>query len=108
MAGSKGAKWLLEEFSGAYKNPINLAFRPDGQEVWTACEASSSVIVVDAATQEKVAEIPVGGQPNDVTFSPDGTRAYVSNRLDDTVSVIDTAARKVVQTIRSATSRTAC
>lgn len=99
MAASKGARWFLDELSIRYKNPINLAFRPDGREVWTACEASGSVVVVDAARRLKVAEIPVGGQATDVAFSPDGSRAYVSNRLDDSISVIDVAARKVLQTI---------
>jgi len=82
-----------------YKNPLNLALRPDGRELYVTCEAAYSVIVVDTATRRKVAEIPVGGQPMDVTFSPDGQRAFVSNRLDDSVSVIDAAARKVVATI---------
>jgi YVTN family beta-propeller protein len=82
-----------------YKTPRNLAFRPDGSEVWVACEASDSVIVVDAQSRARVSEIPVGGQPNDVAFSPDGRRAYVSNRLDDSVSVINVAARKVIATI---------
>ena len=82
-----------------YKTPLNLAVSPNGKEIYVACEASSSVVVVDAETQAKVAEIDVGGQPTDVTFHPDGTRAYVSNRLDDTVSVIDTAARRAVATI---------
>jgi YVTN family beta-propeller protein len=99
MAESKGARWLLDELSVTYKNPINLTFRPDGREVWTACEASDSVVVVDAAKRVKVAEIPVGGQATDVAFSPDGTQAYVSNRLDDNVSVIDVTARKVLRTI---------
>ncbi len=99
MAGSKGARWFLDELSVRYKNPINLAFRPDGREVWTACEASGSVVVVDVARRVKVAEIAVGGQATDVAFSPDGSRAYVSNRLDDSISVIDVAARKVQQTI---------
>jgi YVTN family beta-propeller protein len=67
--------------------------------VWAACEASASVVVVDAVSRVKVAEISVGGQATDVAFSPDGSRAYVSSRLDDSVSVIDTAARKVVQVI---------
>ncbi|MCY2989225.1 MAG: YncE family protein, partial [Planctomycetota bacterium] len=62
-------------------------------------EASSSAIVVELATRRKVAEIPVGGLPQDVAFSPDGRRAYVSNRLDDSVSVIDTVARKVIATV---------
>ncbi len=82
-----------------YKTPLNMALSPDGKELYVACEASHSVIVVDAAAQRKIAEIPVGRHPADVTFSPDGTRAYVSNRLDDTVSVLHVAARKVLATI---------
>ena len=79
-----------------YKTPVNLAFRPDGREVWVACESSSSVVVVDVASREKVAEIPVGGHPHDVAFDPDGSRAYVSNRLDDDVSVVDVASRREI------------
>ncbi len=79
-----------------YKTPLNIAIRPGGGELYVACEASHSVIVVDTTTQEKVAEIAVGHQATDVAFSPDGTRAYVSCRLDDAVSVIDTASRQVI------------
>jgi YVTN family beta-propeller protein len=82
-----------------YKTPLNMALSPDGQEIYVACEASHTVIVVNVPKLEKVAEIEVGHHPTDVTFSPDGTRAYVSNRLDDTVSVIDVPARKVIATI---------
>jgi YVTN family beta-propeller protein len=82
-----------------YKTPVNLALSPQGNELYVACEASNEVIVVDAREKRKVAEIPVGGQPNDVTFAPDGRTAYVSNRLDDSVSVIDVATRRVVRTV---------
>jgi len=82
-----------------YKTPLNMALRPDGKELYVACEASHTVVVVDAIARRKVAEIPAGGHPTDVAFSPDGTRAYVSNRLDDSVSVINVAARKVIETI---------
>ena len=88
MSGGS-ARSLLEHFEVTYKNPVNLAFRPDGREVWVACEASGSVAVVDAATRTRVAEVTVGGQATDVAFSPDGTRAYVTSRLNDSVSVID-------------------
>ncbi len=81
-----------------YKTPLNLAFSPDSREVYVACEASDSVIVLDAQTRKKVDEIMVGGQPHDVTFSPDGSRVYVTNRLDDTISEIDTARREVLRT----------
>ena len=82
-----------------YKTPLNLAIRPDGREIYVACEASSSVVVIDTAVRRKAAEIPVGGQPQGVTFSPDSRRAYVSNRLDNSVSVIDVPARKAVAVI---------
>ncbi len=82
-----------------YKTPVNLALSPDGKDLYIACEASNTVIVVDAREQRKVAEIPVGGQPSDVTFSPDGERAYVSNRLDDSISVIDVTTRQVSKTV---------
>lgn len=81
-----------------YKTPLNLAFTPDGKELWIACEASDTVIVVHAPSRRKVAEIDVGGQPNDVTFSPDGRLAYVTNRLDDSVSEIDVRKRKILRT----------
>ena len=82
-----------------YKTPLNLAIRPGGREIYVACEASDSVVVVDAELRKAVTEIPVGGNPADVTFSPDGTRAFVSNRRDDTVSEIDTATRAVIRAV---------
>lgn len=90
---------LVEHFELRYKSPVNLAFRPDGSEVWVACQAADSVIVVDAATRTKVAEIPVGGQATDVAFSPDGAQAYVTARLNDSVNVIDVATRRLTRSI---------
>ena len=87
--------------SPKYKTPLNMALRPDGRELYVACEASDSVVVVDPVGKEKVAEIRVGGSPADVTFSPDGRRAFVSNRYDDTVSVIDVASRKVIKVLEA-------
>ncbi len=84
-----------------YKNPINMALRPDGKELYVACEASDSVVVVDPLRRVRAAEIKVGGNPMDVAFSPDGGRAFVSNRYDDTISVIDVATRKVIQTVEA-------
>jgi YVTN family beta-propeller protein len=82
-----------------YKTPLNLAISPDGKELWLACEAANSVIVVDTATRRRVAEVAVGGQPADVTFDPAGERVFVSNRLDDSVSVVEVRTRKVVATL---------
>jgi YVTN family beta-propeller protein len=81
-----------------YKTPIRMAFRPDGKELFVACEASGSVAVVDPAGRRKIAEIPVGGQATDIAFSSDGRFAYVTSRLNDSVAVIDVAGRKVIRT----------
>ncbi len=89
---------VVAEVKPQYKTPLNLAIRPDGREMYVACEASDSVIVVDLSSRKKVAEISVGSRPHDVTFMPDGSRAFVSNRLADTLSVIDVATRKVIAT----------
>lgn len=88
-----------EKKAPQYKTPLSMALSPDGKELYVACEASHTVIVVDVPRRRKIAEIAAGRHPTDVSFSPDGRRAYVSNRLDDTVSVISVPARKVIQTI---------
>ncbi len=82
-----------------YKTPLNLALTPNGKELYVACEASHTVIVVDVETRRKIAEIEAGRHPTDVAFSPNGQRAFVSNRLDDTVSVIDVVSRTQIATI---------
>ena len=82
-----------------YKTPLNLALSPDGRELYVACEASDTVVIVDVARRKAVGEIPTGGQPTDVAFSPDGARAYVTNRLDDTLAVVDTRSRQVLNTV---------
>jgi YVTN family beta-propeller protein len=84
-----------------YKTPVRLALRPGTQELYVTCEASDSVIVVDATRRAKVAELPVGGNPTGIAFTPDGKRAFVTNRLDDTVTVIDTSARKTLATLKT-------
>lgn len=84
-----------------YKNPLNMALRPGGEELWVTCESADSVMVIDAATRKPAAEIPVGGMPIDVAFTPDGTRAFVTNRHDDTVSVVDAASRKVIAALKT-------
>ena len=80
-----------------YKNPLNMALRPGGKELWIACEAADSVIVVDTATEQKIGGDRGGRHAQRRGVQPGRTRAFVSNRHDDTVSVIDAAARKVVR-----------
>ena len=79
----------------------NAIFSPDGMEVWTSQMSSpGSVLVLDAATLETRATIPVGDAPAEVTFSPDGSHAFVANTGSDSVSVIDVGSKTVVETIQ--------
>jgi YVTN family beta-propeller protein len=99
LGGEERRQKVRASLQVEYKTPVNLAFTPDGREVYVACESSGTVVVVDVRTRERAAEIRVGGHAHDVAFNPDGRWAYVSNRLDDSVSVIDVVDRKVRQTI---------
>ncbi len=82
-----------------YKTPLNLAVTPDGTRLFVTCEEGDSVVVLDTRAHRKLAEIPVGGQPNSVAFSPDGLRAWVTNRLSDSVTEISVAALRAVRTV---------
>jgi YVTN family beta-propeller protein len=60
--------------------------------------------VIDAATNGKVAVIPLGESclcvnPNGIAISRDGTRVFVSNFWSNSVSVVDTGSRSVIATI---------
>jgi YVTN family beta-propeller protein len=59
-----------------------------------------SVAVIDPATRQVVARIPVGSRPDAVQVSPDGKRVYVAHDRPWTISVIDTASDEVTATIR--------
>jgi len=82
-----------------YKTPFNLAITQDGRRLFVACEASNSLIILDVASGDILAEIAVGVQPHFVLLSQDDARAYVSNRGSDDVSVVDVASRRVIATI---------
>jgi YVTN family beta-propeller protein len=60
---------------------------------------SHNVSVIDTATNNVTATIPVGLGPWASAINPTGTRAYVTNLTDGTVSVIDTALNSVIATV---------
>src|SRR5579864_7529122 len=47
-----------------------------------------SIFVVEGDQNYKMAEVPVGREPNGVAFTSDATGAYVANTVDGTVSVL--------------------
>jgi YVTN family beta-propeller protein len=80
--------------SGAGADPAAAAV--DGNQVFVANYGDDTVGVINAASNQLVATIPVGTNPVAVAISPDGTQALVANDFDNTVSVIDTTTDAVV------------
>src|SRR5437867_108348 len=62
-------------------------------------DVSSSVSVIDTASNNVVASIAVGDFSFGVAITPDGTRGYVTNSRSNSVSVIDTASNSVVASV---------
>ena len=64
----------------------------------------NGVAVIDAATRQRIATIPVGSSSIQLFATPDGRFVYVANQgtettPDSTVSVIDTRRNAVVETL---------
>ena len=63
---------------------------------WVAAENSDLVAVIDVATQQVVAQIPVSSRSNGVLVHPDGKRVFVSSGGKGTIQVIDPATNRIV------------
>lgn len=79
--------------------PSGVAVAPDGKRVYVTNHGSSSVSVVDTATNAVVATVPVGPGPYGIAVTPDGKHAYVADNGSNNVKVIDTATNTVTATI---------
>ncbi len=87
--------------------PVSVAFRPDGQEVWVANHVSDSVSVIDTAAGsasylevvETIQQLDSNGatrfdEPVGIAFASN-TKAYVALSSLDQIAVIDAAAYDV-------------
>lgn len=88
--------------------PVGLAVKPDGSEVWVANHVSDSVSVIDADPSntsflqvvETVQEIDAEGvtlfdEPVGVAFSEDGSKAYVTLSSRNDIAIVDTSTYQV-------------
>ncbi len=70
-----------------------------GPKAYVGNFKDNTVSVIDTATSEVVATVPVVAGPHGMGVTPDGRRVYVSGDNASGVSVIHTASDRVVQTI---------
>lgn len=70
------------------RSMYGIAASPDGRFVFATDFSLGQVTVISTATNQIVANVGVGTNPNDIAFSPDSSKAFVTNEGNTTVSVI--------------------
>src|SRR5258708_38882773 len=65
------------------------------QNAYITNQSSSTVSVIDTATDTVIATIPVGFTPFGVAVSPDGSKVYVTNAFSHTTSEERPAGKEV-------------
>ena len=92
--------------------PVGLAVRPDGRELWVANHVSDSVSVIDIAAGSPTRDLVVAtvqdvdprtratqfDEPAGIAFADDH-KAYVTLSAEDRVAVVDVASRRVVRSL---------
>src|SRR5947209_4639814 len=92
LAATRQPGHVLAQATLRFAGPTSsqpLALSADDSLLLVANPDNNSVTLFDAKNgNTRLAEIPVGKEPNGVALSPDGTRAYVANTVDGTISVL--------------------
>lgn len=79
-------------------SPKQVAFTPDGTELWVPLLGAVGIDVYRVPTLERIARLPLGTKGGvEVIFNRSGTRAYVSQMHTATVYEIDRVAKRVLR-----------
>jgi YVTN family beta-propeller protein len=87
------------EIAQSLAQPSDLRFLPDGTKAYVAALGSNKLGVLNGATAQVTARIPVGEGPIGLALAADGQRLYAYNRFDGTISIVRTATDVVVGTV---------
>ncbi len=104
----RGVKRALPEYGKGeqklpvYKMPHLETWAVSGNLAFIPGVGRHEVVIVDISTWQRVATIPVAGQPVFVMAQPDGRRLWVNFAFPhyDTVQVIDVESRSIVETLK--------
>jgi YVTN family beta-propeller protein len=80
--------------------PEGIAVANDGAQVYVACEAVSTVGIIDTASNRIVAEIKTGLKPRRFAVPPAGKEVWVTAEAAGEVQVLDVGVNAVVATLR--------
>ncbi|MCP4359068.1 MAG: hypothetical protein GY796_13720 [Chloroflexi bacterium] len=81
--------------------PWRATMSPDAAHVYVSCFHSSSVIVIDTASNTVVTNIPSVSSADDITFVQGGSYALVGSRHSPQITIIDTAVMSVTGIINT-------
>jgi YVTN family beta-propeller protein len=82
-----------------YASPMELVLSEDGSRLYTVCEGTDEVALIDLKAASVARRLRVGNRPKSISLSRDGKRLYVANSWSDTVSEIDTRSFEVVRNL---------
>jgi YVTN family beta-propeller protein len=94
VVGSKSDEVMTVIPTGG-KGAGRIAVSPNGTMAASTHSGSGDVALIDTASRQVVASVPLGKGPGFPLFSPDGSTLYVMNSGEGDVAVIDVAGRKV-------------
>ena len=77
----------------------DIEFSPDGSLIYVTHFRTANLSVIDFASGAFIANVPVGGSPNEADLNADGSLLFVANITTRNVSIVDTAAAAVIQTV---------
>ena len=86
----------LRRFPSGGEEPVRIAFHRARREAWISHRASRTVTVTAMSSGERIADIPVPGEPQEILFSSDGARAYVMSPKDQRVYTIEVGAHRLL------------
>jgi DNA-binding beta-propeller fold protein YncE len=93
-SGAQGTVELLQPTSGLHKRieiggPVGgVRFRGDGQMLLVARTDERSIVGIDVATQQVVAELPLAMEPEHLCFNADQGQLFVTGKGMDGVAIV--------------------
>jgi YVTN family beta-propeller protein len=83
------------------KRPRAIAFSPDGQRAYVACEVENTLAVIDVPGRKTLAQLKMPGKvASGVVLTPDGKRVIVSDGKAGALYAVDPARNEVVATVQ--------
>lgn len=99
MGPQRAARITLDTADRPVNMPFAAALDPARRWLFVVNAGSDDVSVIDLATGQARANIPVGANPRGVVLTRDNSYAFVHNMIDGTIATIDTRALTVIDVL---------